>query len=352
MKKISLVFLQLILLVGLYGQSFSDRPVAVIKLHKTEALPQTKFRRYEKTMTLQKGGEDLTLEEKKQLLDVIINQMLVKQDAETKGISVSEEEVLPAAMQTLSRDLQQMNRIPAGAVLQDPEQFKKLLVDNGQDYDLYLENTRNSLLVERYIAQTRRSDFENMEGPGDKLIQDFYNQNIAQFAQPEYVLLSQVFFQLNGGGDKAAVKQKADDLYRKISSGSVSFEDAVKNEGDNFPYTQVKGQPFTIARADAQAIQIFGADFTNGLFEGKDQSIVYLMESNIGYHIFRINDHMEARVLGLDNRINPLQEMTVRDYLTQILYSQMQQKLYAELQKEVVADLRDRAEVTTFEDAL
>ena len=352
MKRISLVFLQFILLAGLFGQSFSDRPVAVIKLHKTEALPQTKFRRYEKTMTLQKGGEDLSLEEKKQLLDVIINQMLVKQDAETKGISVSEEEILPAAMQTLSRDLQQMNRIPAGAVLKDPEQFKQLLVENGQDYDLYLENTRNSLLVERYISQTRRSDFEDMEGPGEKMIQDFYNQNIAQFAQPEYVLLSQVFFQLNEGADKASVKQKAEDIYRKISSGSVSFEDAVKDEGDNFPFTQVKGQPFTVARADGQAIQIFGEEFTNGLFEGKDQSKVYLMESKIGYHVIRISDHMEARVLGLDNRINPMQELTVRDYLTQVLYAQMQQQLYAKLQKEVVTDLRDRAEVTTFEDAL
>ena len=352
MKKISLFFLFSLLMGSLFAQSFNDRPVAVIKLHKTEALPQTKYRRYEKTMVLQNKGVELTLDEKKQLLDVIINQMLVKQDSESLGITVSDDEVLPAAMQGLSLELQQMQQIPAGAMLNDPEQFKRLLVDNGHDYDLYLENTKNSLLIQRYITQTKKSDFENMPGPDDKTVQDFYNQNIGQFAQPEYVLLNQIYFKAAEGDDRSAVKKRAEDLYRRISAGNVSFDDVSKEEGDDFPFTQVKGQPFTIARADSQANEVFGQEFTNSLFEGKEPSLVYLLESKIGFHIIRIGDHREARVLGIDERINPMQEMTVRNYLVQIITSQMEQQLYGRLQQQVVQDLRSRSEVTIFEEAL
>ncbi len=352
MKKSALLVILFTLIAQIFGQTLADRPVAVVKLHKTEVLPQTKFRRYEQTMKMQKKGVDLTLDEKKQLLDVLINQLLVRQDAAKLGISVSDEEVLPAAMQGLSMELQQMGQIPAGAVLTDPEQFKKLLVENGHDYDLYLENTRNSLLIEKYITQTRRNDFDSLPAPDSKTIEEFYNQNIAQFAQPEYVMVSQIFFAVKTGDDKASVKKKGEDLFRKITGGQISFDDAVKENGDDFPFTKIKGQPFTVARADAQAAKYFGQAFTNELFAGKEVSRIYFMESAVGFHIVKIADHKQASVLGVDDRINPMQEITVRTYLSQIIMNQMRQQLYARLQQEVVQDLRSRSEVNTFEDAL
>ncbi|MDC7221260.1 MAG: peptidyl-prolyl cis-trans isomerase [Spirochaetales bacterium] len=353
MKKVSLISLFILISTLLFGQAVEvDRPVAVIKLHKTEVLPQSKYIRYENTMKLQKQGVELSQDEKVQLLDVLINQILVRQDAETLGIAVSDEEVLPAAMEGLSMELQQLGQIPAGAVLTDPAQFRALLEQNGHDYDLYIENAKNSLLIEKYITETRRDDFMNMPGPDDEAIEGFYNQNIAQFAQPEYVLISQIFFSLGEGSDKTAVKAKAEDLYRKISGGQLNFDEVVKEEGDNFPFTQVKGQPFTVAKADGQAAQYFGESFTDALFADKEISRVYLLESNVGFHIVRLDQHKEAGVLKLDDRITPMQEITVRDYLSRMIYSQMQQELYAKLQMEVVLDLREKSEVKTFEDAL
>jgi peptidyl-prolyl cis-trans isomerase SurA len=352
-KKNIIISLLLVMVSALYSQSvLADRPVAVVKLHKTEVLPQTKYLRYEHTMMLQKQGQELSQEEKVQLLDVLINQMLVRQDAESLGISVDDSEVLPAAMQGLSMELQQMGQIPAGSVLTDEVQFRALLEEGGHDYDLYLENAKNSLLIEKYITQTKKEEFQNMEGPDDKTIEDFYNQNISQFVQPEYVQLSQIYFALGEGADKDAVKSQANDLFRKISGGQVVFDEAINDSGDDFPYTQTRGQSFTVARGDSKATQVFGESFTNSLFDGKEMNLVYLLESNVGFHIVRLEDHKDAGVLGLNDRINPMQDLTVRTYLIRVITSQMQQQLYAKIQQEVVLELRERAEVNTFEDAL
>ena len=353
MKKPALFLLVFLLIANLYGQMVeADRPVAVVKLHKTEVLPLTKYRLYEKTMKHQKKDVDLTHEEKVQLLNVLINQMLVRQDAVKLNISVNESDVLPAAMQQLSLELQQLQMIPAGAQLTDPVQFKQVLQQNGQDYDLYLENTKNSLLIEKYITQTRRSDFENIPEPDLKTIEGIYNKNSTQFAQPEYVLLSQIFFAASADGKKDGAKKNAEDIYRKITGGQLSFDNAVKDTGDDFPFTQIKGQPFTIVRSDEQAIKFFGESFTEDLFQNKEVSRIYLMESSAGFHIVRINDHKMAGVLGLDDRINPMDGMTVRDYLVLGVKNQLRQQLYAKLQQEVINDLRAKAEVNTFEDAL
>jgi hypothetical protein len=353
MKKLWVSLFLIFIMFALFGQSsITDRPVAVVKLHKTEVLPKTKFQRYEKTMMLQKQGAPLTMEEKKTLLDVLINQILVRQDAEKLGITVKEENVIPAAMQTLSLELQQAKQIPAGAVLTDPEQFKQLLVQNGYDYELYLENARNSMLIEMYVTQTKRAEFENMSDPALADIENFYNQNITQFVQPEHVMISQIFFSLTETSDKTAVKNKADDLYKKITSGTFSFDEKAKSEGDNFPYTQMKGQKFTIAKADKQAINLFGESFTNSLFSNKTTGHIYLLESKIGFHIVKLESYNEAHILSLNDKVTPLQEMTVLDYLTQMMRGQMQQQLYLQLQQQVVIDLRKRAEINTFEDAL
>jgi parvulin-like peptidyl-prolyl isomerase len=353
MKKSALFVLVFMLIANLYGQMVqADRPVAVVKLHKTEVLPLTKYRLYEKTMKHQKQDVDLTQEEKVQLLNVLINQMLVRQDAEKLNITVNDSEVLPAAMKGLSLELQQMQMIPAGAQLTDPEQFKQLLLENGHDYDLYLENTRNSLLIERYITQTKRSDFENIPAPDAKTIEAFYNKYSTQFAQPEYVLISQIFFAASADGSKDMAKKKAEDTYRKVTGGQLSFDSAVKETGDDFPFTQIKGQPFTVVRSDEQAVNFFGNSFTDDLFAGKEVSRIYLMESTAGFHIVKINDHKMPGILTLDDRINPMEGMTVRDYLTQIIMNQLSQQLYAKLQQDVISDLRAKADVNTFEDAL
>lgn len=346
------LLLFLVFLIPLFGQtSPMDRPVAVVKLHKTEVLPQTKFVRYKQAMMLQNGGKELSVEEKKQLLDVLINQMLVRQDAENRGIFVEEETVLPTAMQGLSLELQQAQRIPAGAVLTDPEQFKQLLVENGHDYDLYLENTKNSMLIENYVMQTKRDVFENMEMPSRSMIEDFYNQNISEFAQPEHIMIRQIFFSVQDK-DKGAVRDEATALFNRIVSGKENFDDLVKNRGDNFPYTQIKGQPFTIAKSDAQADKLFGEAFTDSLFLDTTKEKISLKESDIGFHIVRVEEYNKARILGLDDPLSNLQDVTVFEYLNQLVTVQLQQKLYVELQQAVVLELREKAEINTFEDAL
>jgi len=335
--------------------TIADRPVAVVKLHKTEVIPQSKFEQYVQVIQNQNNGAQMTLENKKNILDIMINQILVKQDAQNNSIVINDSQVQQAAMEQLSMELQQAGMIPQGAVLNDINQFNQLLQQQGMNPSLYLENVKNNLIIQSYILQTHRNDFMAQGEPSEREVKSFYNSNIQMFAIPEYVQIRQIFFDLSEASDKAGVKNTARDLFRKLETGQEEFATALSTEGDLFPLNQERIQPLFIAQGDEESFKIFGEDFTNALFEGKDIGRPYLLESNIGMHIVVVDEWSEATIRTLDDTVSPVQTETVRDFIKQIVANQKQQQLYAQLQQQVVVDLREQAGdegIRVFEEAI
>lgn len=353
---LKLLMLTMMILPAAAQTTLADRPVAVINLHRTEVIPQSKYEQYLNVMQLQNNGQELTMDEKKAILDVLINQLLVKQDAASRGISVDEEQVLQMAMQQLSMELAQAGLIPQGAILTDQDQFNQLLSSQGMNPDLYIDNIRNNLLIQAYIMQTRQDEFRNLEAPSDRDIRNYYNANIAMFAIPEYVQIRQIFFNTTEeGADLAAIRGNAQDLMRRLESGALTFDEALITEGDLFPLLQTRESPIFIAQGDGETMRVFGETFANGLFEEKTIGRPYFMESNVGFHIVVVDEKADADVRTLADTISPVQSETVRDFIVQVLYSSSQQALYAQLQQQVVIDLRELAGeegVRIFEEAI
>ncbi|MDA3850773.1 MAG: peptidyl-prolyl cis-trans isomerase [Spirochaetaceae bacterium] len=355
MKIKSILFLVFASFAYLSAQSpIADRPVAVISLHKTDVIPQSKFEQY---LNILKGGDEgteFTLDQKKEILNVMINQILVRQDASNRSIVVTQEQVKQMALQQLSMELQQAGVIPQGAVLNDYAQFVQVLESQGVNTSLYLENIESNIIIQTYITQTRKEDFDNIPNPTDREVRNYYNNNIAQFAMASYVTVEQIFFQKKDGVDIDALRTTSQQLYRSIESGSKIFDDAQLTEGDLFPNTSERSETVAIYN-DPRAVQIFGQNFMDELFDNFDESNAFYLESDVGFHILRIVGAEEAGVLTLEETLSPVDNYTVRDYINELIRSEKQRALYEQLQKETIISLRDQAGeegIRVFEDAI
>ena len=69
------------------------------------------------------------------------------------------------------------------------------------------------------------------------------------------------------------------------------------------------------------------------------------LESNTGYHIVKVISHNDARMLTLDDRIDPTQNYTVRDYITEGLAYQNYQAALTEALNDLIAELRSEASI-------
>lgn len=343
MKKIFFAFFSLLAFTLAAQTTVADRPVAVVKLHKTEVIPQSKFEQYINVMEAQYGDIEFTAEDKRGILDVMINQLLVNQDAENKNIVLEDQQVKMAAMQQLSMELQQMGAIPSGAFLTDEAQFSQILAQQGMNADLYLENTRNNMMIQQYIMQVYQSDFQSIQKPTDREIQNFYNGNISLFAIPEYVKMRQIFFDSTETSDIEGLRAEAKALMNRIESGQISFDTALVTEGDLFPSLQNRTQPLFVANGDEETVNIFGDDFAMALFEDHTMGRPYYFESTVGFHIIVFDERKEAGIRTLSDPVSPMETTTVKDAITQMIYAEKQKALYAQLQQTLVIDLRDRA---------
>jgi parvulin-like peptidyl-prolyl isomerase len=75
-----------------------------------------------------------------------------------------------------------------------------------------------------------------------------------------------------------------------------------------------------------------------------------VVQSNAGYHIVLITDKLDARLLGLDDKIPPLNTATVRDTVKSAILINRQNVAWTTAQTELVAELRKTADVKIFDD--
>ena len=70
-----------------------------------------------------------------------------------------------------------------------------------------------------------------------------------------------------------------------------------------------------------------------------------VVESNTGYHILKVLVYSEEKFLGLDDVISPNNPMTIRQYITNELGSDIKEGNYVKAVNSLVEDLRKSATV-------
>jgi parvulin-like peptidyl-prolyl isomerase len=319
-----------------------DRPVAVVRLTETVNIGRRELRQQVERLEAQLG-RDLTDDQRREVLEAQIGDVLLNQAADRAGVRVTEEEV-DQAIDTQRRSI--------GRPLSDT-QFRRLVEQQmSMDWDAYVEEIRNRLVQEQFILQEAQGRFQDIDEPTTEEIRRVYEENAQEFTNPAMVRFEHLFFDLRERSDEEQqqARRLASTLSRRIERGTAGFDQLLRDSLDDARYSG--GDFGFIVRGDQQAIQRLGGDFVNSIFDLDEGEVTGVLESNVGLHIVRVTDRRGPRLLGLDDPLLPGESVTVRRQIEAYILNQEQQHIFQESVESVLARLREEAEITRFPENL
>jgi parvulin-like peptidyl-prolyl isomerase len=309
------------------------QPAAIVRLTKSEPITVKQFRVEVEKMQKQ-AGRTLNATERRQVLDVMINERLAIQAAERDRITVSENELNQQIQQLKAQMAQTLGRQPTDAEF-------ATAVRNETDLDIpaFRDQLRRQYLVQKYLLSKKQDVIQSVQSPSEAEILSTYNLAKAQFVRPETVRFSmiQVVFG-DTAADKTRARETADRLTREIGSNPAKFDEAVvRGQAAGSGY---QGGDGGYLPRNIQAQQVVGQEFMDIAFSLKQGEVSRMIENTGGYQIIKITETYEQRNLELDDIFQLGTRVTVREYITNSLLQQRQQTVLERASQELVTELR------------
>lgn len=325
MKKILLVCFMIFSALGTSFAQSDLQPLAIVKLNKnkseTVTVKQVKSRvvPYEKQL-----GRSLTVEERKQVLNTIIEEKLMLQAAVKEGISIPDSAVDQYFVQGMSqqlgvnvseKELDDIVKKTQGMTLD--ELLQKQVGMNKVDYKATL---KNQLMLQQYVVKSKQAEIQAV-APTDEEIRAFYDSNKASFVWND---MMKVFLVIVSKGDNAdAARQKANDFRNQLSDKKSTNDQLVaksKEENSGFQAGDI-----LLQKTEAIAARL-GYSFADlrDLFGQKEGFITDIKETPQDFRFFKVGKKYEAKMLGIGDVVQPDTTITVYDYIRGNLAQQKQ----------------------------
>lgn len=251
----------------------------------------------------------------KQILDGMVAQALLIEDAKSQGVQVSDEELKPqlAALR---------GRFP------DEAAYKKALEQEGLTEKELQEKLRQEAVIQKYVG-TR---ILNEVAVTDQAAREFYDKNQDKMQRPERAHLRHILIRVEPNAapaDKEKAKDKAEDLLKRIQGGEDFAKLAAENSDD--PGSKVRGGDLSWM-ARGQTVP----PFEKAAFAlTKPNDLSGVVETQFGYHIIQLVEREAASAV-------PFEEAKPR--ITQML----QQRQAGERLQARVEELKKKGKVETF----
>ena len=319
-----------------------DSPAAIVRLHETVNISRNELQRSARLVERQLGSS-LTLEQRRSLLDAEISSELIRQDAESQNIRVTDSEI------EASINRQRQSLAPNAT----ESQFRSVLEQQtGISWQAYRDQIKRRLMQEKYIFRVKQDKFAAIRPPIRSEIEKFYDENATRFTNPAIVQIEFLLVDIQNisDGDRSKRRALAQRLYRQATASVSAFEKARRDALDDANYS---ARQLLILRDNRPQQQRFGESFIEAVFAiGDNQFAPRLLESKVGFHVVRVVERRAPKVLQLDDPVLPGQNITVADQISNLLLSQTQQEVFTDAIKEITEDLRRRADVRIFDQAL
>lgn len=341
MKKIILAAsLALSLTFGAAAQS-DMQPLAVVKLNKTETITLKQLKNRVETYQKQNNAPSFTVDQKKEILDAMIDEKLVVQAAQKEGMNITDTQVSQYFLQNMSQQFGRQLTTDA-AVL---EAANKAMRTNYKTLDELLQpivgmglaeyksSLKNQLLSQQYIMQKKQKDLQGIAAT-DEEIRKFYDLNKASFVQNDMVKL---FLVVVPKGDNAeGAKIKAEAMLNGVKTKSLSLDKIKADSGKDY-----QGGDLFIQKT-AQHAQQLGVSY-NDLLELFTRDVNYLSsltETDTDYQFYSVRQKYAAKMLAISDLVQPETTVTVYDYIKQNLTNQKQSSALLEAVQEITKALR------------
>jgi foldase protein PrsA len=325
-----------------------DRPAATVRLTKTQSITVSQLQKIVGPLETQ-YRRTLTKDERKQVLDQLIGTALIEQAGDRDKVAVSEAE-LSARITEMQKSFGMQN---LGRPLTEQE-MQQYVRSNGMSWDDFQKQIKDQLLMFDYVRAKNKDVLSDVKPVTDSDIQDFYDAHKKDEFVDDMVTLHHVFIDtraLVSKDDREKARMHAEDVLKELKAGA-SFDDLVMKYSEDTVSKYKNGDIGVFTRSDPQRIQLFGKDFIDEIFKLKKGEISGVIASNIGFHIVKVIDRMDARLLTLDDKVPPQFQATLREFIKNNLTIQRQNEALGSALNTIIADLKKQAEVRVFDDNL
>jgi peptidyl-prolyl cis-trans isomerase C len=187
--------------------------------------------------------------------------------------------------------------------------MEKLYELNGMDEAEFNRNLRLSIQIDKLIEKHTA----DLPKPTDEVVKSFYEDNQEQFEQPETVRASHILVMVDENDSpeaKAEKKAKAEKIHKELVDGGDFAKLAEENSDD--PGSKAEGGDLGPFRRGMMVPPFEEAAFTQKIGE-----IGPIVETQFGYHIIKVTEHDDAKMLPFDE---------VKEKLTEVMVQQDQRK--------------------------
>ena len=332
MKRILLFILGLLTAVSGFSQS-NMQTAATVNLIRTEQITVGQLRTEVERMETA-GGRALTQSERLQVLDVMINERLVMQAAERDRISITENEVNQQIQQLRGALAQQLGRQPTEA-----EFAQAVRNESGLDVTTFREQLRRQMIVQKYLVSKKGDLINSITRPTDAEILTEYNIRRTSLTRDDTIRCNMIMVLYGSdAASRANARTLADRLVREIGSNPQKFDEvSLRSNEPNSGYEG--GDAGYIPRNDV-ARQTLGQNFIETAFSLNQGQVSRLIEGQQGFHIIKVTEKYDAKILDINDIIQLGTRITVREYIGQFLLNQRQQAILAQASQELVTELR------------
>jgi parvulin-like peptidyl-prolyl isomerase len=325
-----------------------DATVATVKLTKTQPITASALKTGIATAQKQLAalGRTITDADRTTVLNNMIDLALLKQAAERDHVQVSDAQVTAMVEQQRQNLSKQVGRVLT------VDDLKTEVAAEGQTWDAWLANLRDSLLPQDYIAQVHPDDLKSVAPASVDDIRWFYESNPAQFVIARMIEIEHIFVDTQGkdaaGSQDALAKIKV--LADRIAKGETFEDVAVASSEDKT--TKDKGGYVGFLRLDQAQAKSLGKEFIVGILPLKEGQVSGVLHSAFGYHIVKVLRIIPAKLYALDEKVAPAFQETARDTIANGLDGVNRQQAITTAIQGVLRDLRKTAEIKINESSL
>lgn len=342
MKKIALSLLVLLATATCMFAQSDLQILTSVKYNKPENITvkmlKVRCGVYEKQM-----GKKLTVDERKMVLNALIEEKLVLQAAAKAGLSIPDSTVDQYFAQNMSQsvgavvseaELNDMLKKQQGITLD--QALQQQVGMNVAEYKLYL---KNQLIVQQYILTQKQADIQKQVAT-DEEIKAFYASNKAQFVWTDMMKVFLVI--VPKGSDTNAAKMKAADIKNKYTTKAMTEEQilAASTQPNSGYQSGSMLVPVTAAAAESLGMQF---KKLQSMFDQKAGYISDIEETATDFRFMVSLEKYNAKMLAISDIYQPGTNVTVYDAIRSNLTAQKQMQ-YFQIAAQEVADSLNKPE--------
>ncbi len=298
--------------------------LAVVKYNKSDSVTlkqlKTRCQVYEKQI-----GRELSVDERKQVLDTLIEEKLIVQAAVKAGVSIPDSYVDQYFMQGMSqslginvteKELEDLVKKSQNRTLDE-----LLIEQTGMNKAEYKNHLKNQLLMQQYVVQLNQNEIQAVAAT-DEEIRMAYESNKSSFVWND--MMKVLIVLVPKGSNPDAAKLKLVDLLNKYNEKKLSAEQlAVQSQAEDSGYQA--GQ-MLLPKTETAAAGI-GMTLQNLIyvFAQKEGYTSDAEETASDYRFISVIKKYDAKMLGIGDLVQPETTVTVYDYIRSNLTQQKQQ---------------------------